>query len=744
MQRGTWEIDPGSGTMRAMLRRLAFTLAFFTALAIAVALLRAPVVRHVVRGAMDRVSARIGQPLGAGSIEPAGFGGVRLTDLRIGDATRPLLTVRELDAWAPPRELLEGRRRPRRVTLRDFELRIDGDGTPKGLVDALERLRPPAAAPPLPDSTSDDAGERPRIDLVGGRVVDTGGFVALAGLQGRVEPDGRVSLSFDVVKPSPAPCTLSGDLDGLDLRCSAPVSVTLRPGVFVDVPQVTARRRPETFVEVRGAHLRGDGLPALAQPLVDGLGFDARLGLDPDPSGARPLQAALTFAAGGRIEATGTIGRTQATLRTEVTALDLAPISTTLTGETSARVGLVVDYAARRAELEGRVELANLLVDHRAIADDKIGPYSMGVEGRIVVEQLADVPVSATPVPPSTPPAAPDAVAVPPPPSGPRLRLALSEGIVRLGEVAVRVDATVEGDTALRRARVAVDAGRLDAARLVSAFPPGLLPHLQPVRATGEAQLAFDFVLDMDAPEKTDLNIKADFSDLEVTRLNPAIDFERLRKTFETHFEMPDGEVLVNVTGPESTRWTPFDQVAPLLPIAIVTQEDGGFWNHKGISLLHLRGSLVTNVEKGRFARGGSTLTMQLARNVFLNRHKTLSRKLEEVIVAWLLERTFTKQELMELYVNVVEFGPKLFGIGDAAAYYFAKSPAELTPTEVAFIVRLLPNPRRFHEQFEKGEVKDFYAASMMRLLGLLTERGYLPRADLDAADPKALFRRSP
>ncbi len=690
---------------------------------------------------MDRAAVRIGQPLAAARIEPAGVGGVRLTDVRVGDAANPVLAVAEIDAWAPPRELLDGRRMPRRVTVRDFVLRLEGDGTPQGLVDAVLRLRPPSLPADAPTDTPPPASERPRIDLVGGQVVDTGGFALLRGLQGRIEPDGRVSLSFEVERPSKAPCTLAGDLDGLELRCSAPISVSLRPGVFVDVPRLLARRRPEALVEVRGAHLRGDGLPALAQPLVDGLGFDARLGLEPDATGARPLQAALTFAAGGRIEATGTVGRTQATLRTEVTALDLAPISTALTGETSARVGLVVDYAARRAELEGRVELSNLLVNHRAIADDTVGPYTMGVEGRIVVEQLAD-PAPMSPAPATAPPSAPDTVGAAPLPAGPRLRLSLSEGIVRLGEVSVRVDATVEGDTALRRARVAVDAGRLDAAQLGSAFPPGLLPHLQPVRATGNASLAFDFVLDMDHPEKTDLNIKADFSDLEVTRLNPAIDFEVLRKTFETHFEMPDGEMLINVTGPESQRWTPFDQVAPLLPIAIVTQEDGGFWNHKGISLLHLRGSLVTNVEKGRFARGGSTLTMQLARNIFLNRHKTLSRKLEEVIVAWLLEQTFTKQELMELYLNVVEFGPKLFGIGDAAAYYFAKSPADLTPTEVAFIVRLLPNPRRFHEQFEKGEVKDFYAASMMRLLGLLTERGYLPRAELDAADPKALFKR--
>lgn len=744
--------------MRAMLRRVLILLAVLVALGAGAVLLRGPVVRHFVHKAMDRASLRLGQAIAAENIEPEGVGGVRFLGVRVGDPARPVFTAALVDAWAPPRDLLHGRRLPSRIFVRDFAVEVAGDGTPQGLVEALKALRPPPSADEPPADPEAPVFPRPRVLLRGGRFVDRGGVVVAEALDGQVTPDGRVTLTFALQRPSPARCSLSGTAERVDVQCEQPVAIPLRKGIAIEIPQVTWQRGPDAYAEIRGAHLRGEGLPAVVEPMLDGLGFEARLGFQKGPDESRPLRAALTFPAGGRIEATGTVSPKAASLRTEVTDLDLTPVSASLAGQCSARVGLTVDLVGRRADLEGDVQLTNLLVEHAAIADDKVGPYSLGIQGHISVEQLAEAAPPAPPpsAPPSAAPDAPEGAAAGPTPVDPalagpenearppRIRLALSEGIVHLGEVDVRVDALLEADNTLRKAVAHVDTGRLDASKIVTAFPPGLLPHLQPLRATGSGRLGFDMNIDMDQPEKTDLQVTTDFKELEITRLNPAIDFELLRKTFETHFEMPDGEILVNVTGPESERWTPLDKVAPLVPLAIVAQEDGGFWNHKGISLLHLRGSLQANVEKRRFARGGSTLTMQLARNIFLNRHKTLSRKLEEVIVAWQLEQTFTKQELMELYLNVVEFGPKLFGIGDASTYYFAKQPADLTPVEVAFLVRLLPNPRKFHEQFEKGEVKDYYAASMMRLLALLVDRGLLDRASLDAADPHSLFVRPP
>ena len=751
-----------------MLRRLLYILVGIAVLVLTVALLRGPAVRHVVRRAMDRASARLGQPLAAGRIEPVGFGGVRLTEVRVGPAEAPVVVANQIDAWAPPKGILHGLRTPVRVAIDGFVVQVAGDGTPQGLVEALRKLVPPPA--PEAEPTGAPPAPRPRVLLRDGKFIDAGGFAQATGIGGEISADGRIDITFQVEKPSAAPCHLLGTATDITLNCATPLAFRLREGASLEVPTVQCVRGPEGFIEVRGAQFRGGELPGPLLAMLDGLGFEARLGLEPaaGTDGERPLHFALTFPAGGRIEANGIASPKTATLSTHVTDLDLAPISQVLTGQASADLTLVVDRERKRADLQGSVQLQALLVDHRAIADDKIGPYNMGVEGKIAVEQLAPeaLPPPSTPPSgtPSAPPAAPSSHAppppveapaevpgepgsappAPPPPGGPRFRVSIADGLLHLGEMDVRVEAALEADTALRRASLAVNTGRVEASRIVSAFPPGLLPHLQPLRATGNGGLNFTLNVDRDIPENTDLQVHADLKDLHITRLNPAIDFETLRHVFETHFEMPDGEIVVNETGPESARWTPLTAVAPLLPIAIVTQEDGGFWTHSGVSLLHLRGSLQTNVEKGRFARGGSTLTMQLARNVFLNRHKTLSRKLEEVIVAWLMEQSFNKNELMELYLNVVEFGPRIFGIGDAAMHYFGKAPADLTPTEIAFIVRLLPNPPKFHEQWEKGQVKDYYASSMQRLLALLEERGYLPKADYEAANPKMLVFAPP
>ena len=143
-----------------------------------------------------------------------------------------------------------------------------------------------------------------------------------------------------------------------------------------------------------------------------------------------------------------------------------------------------------------------------------------------------------------------------------------------------------------------------------------------------------------------------------------------------------------------------------------------------------LRSSYVNNLENGRFVRGGSTVTMQAARNLFLNRKKNLARKLEELLLAWLLDDEFEKDELMALYLNVVEFGPNLFGIGDAAEHYFQKKPLELSPGEIGWLVRLLPSPRPLYEHFKKGRLTRGHTRSINRLLRLLVKRGHLSEDD--------------
>jgi hypothetical protein len=145
--------------------------------------------------------------------------------------------------------------------------------------------------------------------------------------------------------------------------------------------------------------------------------------------------------------------------------------------------------------------------------------------------------------------------------------------------------------------------------------------------------------------------------------------------------------------GRGSPDWADITKVPPLVTKAFITLEDPGFLGHRGIIVQALRNSLTDNLKLGEFFRGGSTITQQLAKNLWLRRHKTLSRKVYEALLAMALESCLTKQEILELYLNVVEFGPDLYGIAPAAKHYFDKDVDDLLPVEAFFLARLLPHP---------------------------------------------------
>jgi membrane peptidoglycan carboxypeptidase len=160
--------------------------------------------------------------------------------------------------------------------------------------------------------------------------------------------------------------------------------------------------------------------------------------------------------------------------------------------------------------------------------------------------------------------------------------------------------------------------------------------------------------------------------------------------------------------------------------------EDGSFRRHSGFSPEHIRSSLSADVSQGRFARGGSTLTMQLARNLFLSREKTLARKLQEVFLTWRLEETLSKDRMLEIYINIVELGPDVFGFREASRYYFGVEPALLDPRQTAYLVSLLPGPRVYHGFFERGSVPGYWEDYLDVLLTSAFNRGALTREDLD------------
>lgn len=140
--------------------------------------------------------------------------------------------------------------------------------------------------------------------------------------------------------------------------------------------------------------------------------------------------------------------------------------------------------------------------------------------------------------------------------------------------------------------------------------------------------------------------------------------------------------------------WVPYAGISEHLKKAILISEDAGFFNHKGIDVDELKAALKKDWDTLSFNRGGSTITMQLAKNLYLSPSKNPLRKLKEIVIARRLEQSLTKRRIFELYLNIVEWGRNVYGAEAASRYYFGKSAADLDPLEAATLAALLPNPR--------------------------------------------------
>lgn len=143
--------------------------------------------------------------------------------------------------------------------------------------------------------------------------------------------------------------------------------------------------------------------------------------------------------------------------------------------------------------------------------------------------------------------------------------------------------------------------------------------------------------------------------------------------------------------------WVVFEDLNPWLIQLITTTEDGTFFTHEGFSPMQIKAALERNVSRGSFSRGASTISMQLIKNLYFDRTKSISRKAQEVLYTWLMESVIRipKQRIMELYFNIIEFGPEIYGIEEAAKYYFGKRSIDLSLKECAFLMAIIPNPRR-------------------------------------------------
>jgi monofunctional biosynthetic peptidoglycan transglycosylase len=177
-------------------------------------------------------------------------------------------------------------------------------------------------------------------------------------------------------------------------------------------------------------------------------------------------------------------------------------------------------------------------------------------------------------------------------------------------------------------------------------------------------------------------------------------------------------------------RWISYDRISPLLRRAVLIAEDDAFFSHDGLDWNEIRESARVNLARGRVVRGGSTITQQLAKNLYLGEERTLLRKLREILLARRLERTLSKRRIFELYLNLIEWGDGVFGAEAAARRHFGTSASDLTPRQAALLAAVIINPRRFSPVDPAPRIEK----RMRMILGRMRRRGFLSEEEYQVA----------
>jgi monofunctional biosynthetic peptidoglycan transglycosylase len=168
--------------------------------------------------------------------------------------------------------------------------------------------------------------------------------------------------------------------------------------------------------------------------------------------------------------------------------------------------------------------------------------------------------------------------------------------------------------------------------------------------------------------------------------------------------------------------WVAFDRIPALFKKCVLVSEDASFYDHKGIDFVEMRASINRDIQEGRLARGGSTITQQLAKNLYLSTEKSIIRKIREALIARRLEKYLTKDRIFHLYLNVIEFGPRIFGVRAAAGHWFGKDVGDLSIEEMVRLAAIIPRPLRTDPRTNDAwmKFKGRWIADTLKIVGAI------------------------
>lgn len=332
-------------------------------------------------------------------------------------------------------------------------------------------------------------------------------------------------------------------------------------------------------------------------------------------------------------------------------------------------------HGADRLLIEGEVEVEGLLVNHHRLSDRDIRlPHAVIAGGILLSEHSLEVTTGSS----------------------------VSVNDFRFEPQVAYVHAPS------KQLRLAVHTGRFAAQDFFNALPEGLFETVEGVEVTGEIAFDLDFAVDFDQPDSLHFAAQMDDRNMTVQRWGKAniaaLNQDFLHEVYEDTAKLRDIWV-----GETNANFTPLKEVAPILVTTVLNTEDPFFYEHKGFEEEAFQLSIVTNIKERAFKRGASTISMQLVKNLYLHRNKTVMRKLEEILLVWLMEQSgqVSKDRLLEIYFNIIEWGKNVYGIREASRYYFGKEPAQLTLGESLYLSSIIPRPKTGLASFDyRGQLK--------------------------------------
>lgn len=288
---------------------------------------------------------------------------------------------------------------------------------------------------------------------------------------------------------------------------------------------------------------------------------------------------------------------------------------------------------------------------------------------------------------------------------------------------------------------------------LFSSLPKGMFYNLEGIKTEG--RMDYHFYLDLDFAQIDSLKLESSLKshNFKVLHFGKS-DLRRMNGDFEYTAYENESPVRSFIVGESNPNFRTLDRISPFLQMAVLQSEDGGFFYHDGFLLESIKGALVEDIKEKRFERGGSTISMQLVKNVFLSRNKTLARKFEEMMIVWLIEnnRLSSKTRMFEVYLNIIEWGPMVYGANEAARFYFDKDAKDIDINEAIFLASIIPSPKRALGSFTddlqlKPSLEGYYKllAQRFRVKGLINvqeEEAIRPEVKIAGEAKRLLMQR--